>query len=191
MAALLLFAAACGSKPVPPAEAPSVSAPEPAAASEPAAEPAGPEMTMTGINIYMHDKRPTLGTPRKPTFWVKAETFTSTEDGLRSFKNARAVVYSRKEGEPDIVFEAKNGWMKEEERAFLDQGVVGTIGTMTLELEDIEWLNEERLAKTDKPVRMVDGEMHLDAATLRLYPDERKYVMTDAEGVLLLERKEP
>jgi hypothetical protein len=81
--------------------------------------------------------------------------------------------------------------MKEEERAFLDQGVVGTIGTMTLELEDIEWLNEERLAKTDKPVRMVDGEMHLDAATLRLYPDERKYVMTDAEGVLLLERKEP
>jgi len=60
-----------------------------------------------------------------------------------------------------------------------------------MELQDIEWVNADREARTDNPVRVIDEDMYLEAATLRLYPDQRQFVLTNGTGMVRFERKTP
>lgn len=148
----------------------------------------GADVTMSGINLYLHDTRPTGDAPQKPTFWVRAETFALLEENTWSFEKAYAVAYGRDEGAQDIHFEAASGEFKEQERAVLRGGVKAHIGTMTLELEDVEWRNADRMAHTERPVHMLDGTTDLMASALRMYPDEERLFLTDVSGFIDLER---
>ena len=165
------------------------------AADEPGTPPGQPErsdaITMSRINLYLHDTRPTQGRPRKPTFWVQASSVSLIDAGAQSFEDAHAVLYGLDGDAGDVVFDAARGRFQEGESATLDGGVVARIGRMTVALQDIEWVNAERVARTDNPVRIVDGDTCIEAATLRLYPDRKEFCITDATGIISFERKEP
>lgn len=137
---------------------------------------------MEGMDLYMHNYRPTTGEPDKPTFWVHAEK-GELVDGhtIWELAQARAVVY--REAEADLVLEAAHGLFDEANRvARLYGGVVVTAGVVTMELADIEWNNEEGVAKSVGSVTVVNGASWLKASALFLNPEEDIMRLTDATG---------
>ena len=165
--------------------------PEPKPNAQPGLPASDNPVTMTGINLYLHDTRPTDGAPRKPTLWVQADEFSLMQDDVWAFAKARAVIYGRDDESENITIEANRGEFKEGERAYMSNGVVAHVGTITLDMQDMEWVNEKREARTDNPIHLVDGKTRLDAASARLLPDERMFILTKVKGVIQLKREEP
>ncbi|MCX5769519.1 MAG: LPS export ABC transporter periplasmic protein LptC [Candidatus Hydrogenedentes bacterium] len=183
---LILFAAyGCGNgfnghKPASPAAAP--------------APPNGPEqrananMEGRGADFRLFDGDPTSGPARRPRLWLHVDSFSLAEQNIWSFKNARAVIYGRDEQMDDMFLEAGGGSYQEAKSAYLKDGVTAKIGEMKLELRDIEWLNDEALAKSDYPVTITTPDSELKASSVRLYHKEKQIVLTDVTGTLRLER---
>jgi len=146
-------------------------------------------VSMSGINLFLHDARPTAGAARKPTFWVHAEYFTMLDDQVWSFENAQAAIYGRTPEEKQITLEAARGRFQEDSGALLDGGVTAYVGEMTLDLADIEWINprqegEEGIARSDSPLRVSSNKLQLRASSLRLYPESDKFVLTNVSGLV-------
>ena len=74
--------------------------------------------------------------------------------------------------------------------AELKGGVDVQFEDMHLQLSDMEWINEERVARTDNPVSLASNSVQLQAATLRLYPDEKQLVLTHAAGTMRFDAME-
>jgi hypothetical protein len=172
--------------------------PETGPAVEDQPPPAAERMTMEaqGVDLRLFPTSPTAGVPRKPTFWLHTDVFRQTEEGLWSFGKARAIIYAHDAADPDITMEAGQGRFQEAKMAYLKDAVVVRIGAMTLELEDIEWLNDTEVAQTDNPVRITTEDWHLQAANLRLYHKQKQIVMTNGIGSMRFdtkgfERKQP
>ena len=148
-------------------------------------------------DFRLYDSSPTAGESKKPTFWVHAGVWRLEEQDVWSFENARAVIYGRGEDGAEITFDAGQGRFQKDKTAYLKDGVVAHIEKMTLQLTDIEWINEQRVAQSDNPVTITSDDAHLEGATLRLYPDDKQLVMTNVSGkmrfddALGTERKEP
>ena len=106
-----------------------------------------------------------------------------------AFEDAKAVIFSD-EGEETHVEAARGELDQNSDRAVLSQGVNLRVGDLEVRLEDLEWLNEERVAQSARPVHLVDGETVLDAAAMRLYPDDDMFVLQDVEGVIDMGRAE-
>lgn len=192
---LLFLVSACGREPISPAAAPTpIPAPAEAAGVQgsPAVTPAADDqITMQGIDLRMYDVEPTLGTAGKPTFRVQAGSGSMQGQGVWRFEDAHAVIYAHKEGTEDMLLDAARGRFEQDLGAFLEGGLTARIGTMRLELEDLEWVNKEQEARSDKPVQMVDGKTHLTGDTIRLYPSKRTFVLTHAKGVIQFDKEEP
>ncbi len=65
---------------------------------------------------------------------------------------------------------------------------------IVIELEDIEWVNPQRaeeqgVARSDSPLTLDGPAATLEAASLRLYPDSRRFVLTDVTGRIRLDRR--
>lgn len=164
------------------AETPGAESASSAENSPVAEEKPGGSITMEGLDLRMHNYRPTVGEPEKPTFWVHAEK-GELVDGQKSWEleQARAVVY--READEDLVLEAARGLFDETRRvARLYGGVLVTAGAVTMELAEIEWNNEEGVAKSGQPVTVVDGTSWLKASTLLLNPGEDIMRLTNVTG---------
>lgn len=160
-----------------------------ASAPPPAADETRKTATMTGINLYLHNMNATDGAAEKPAFWVQAEEFSQLDNGAWTFSKAHAVVYSPDEQGEDIAFDANSGEFKEEERAYMNNGVTANVGTIRMDLQDIEWKNDTREALTENPVHLVDGKTELDAASLRILPDAQTFTLTKVKGVIQLKKE--
>jgi hypothetical protein len=204
---LALLVAACGKTPEP-AKQPEQNGDRPqtsgsvpafqAPASSDTAPAEGASMKGQGVDLRLFDASPTQGGSRKPTFWVHADTFSLGEKNLWTFEKARAVVYARNEEDPQVTFEAGSGQFQETKgedgkggMAFLRGGVTAQVGPMRLQLSDIEWVNDERTARSDSPVTITSEDSNLSASSVRLYPDQKQLVMTNVTGELQLERNQP
>ena len=114
-------------------------------------------MDMTGIDLYMHDYAPTDGKPRKPTLWVHAEEGHAAEDEqVWQVEGVRAVIYGDEtENANDLVVEADLGLFNLRENfARLNDDVTLKTGDIKLELDEIEWDNIKKVARsssTDMP----------------------------------------
>lgn len=169
---LVACLAQCGGQPAPPAEeAPAV--PEPIK-----------RMTMSGMDFYLHDDAPTHGGARKPTFWVHAEEAALEEtENIWSLQQTRAVIYGEEESQ--VTLEATHGRLDQTNKTALLWGDVSvTAGAVSMELSEIEWDNEEGLARSDAPLTITDGETKLRADTLVLDPNRRTFVLTGVRGRL-------
>lgn len=185
---LLICAAGCGngfnSRPEKPAE-PVV----PPLSNGAVAHPGS--MEGRGADFRLFDGDPTSGPARRPRLWLHVDSFTLAEDKVYSFEKAHAVIYGRDEQMEDMYLEAGGGSYQEAKSAYLKDDVLAKIGTMTLELKDIEWLNDEGVAKSDYPVTITTANSELQASTVRLYHKEKRIVLTDVTGTLRLERTNP
>lgn len=151
----------------------------------PPSEEGAPGMSMSGIDLYMHDTDPTAGQQRKPRFWIHANTFDVLEDAAYAFKDARAVVFGEESGNEIVVFEADQGRFEEDKRAYLRDNVVAQVGTMTLQLEEVVWEQAGQdigFAYSDHPVEVNDPSLRLRAASVRLYPETKEFELRDVEG---------
>ena len=184
--ALTVFLAGCGSG-LPTA------APDRAegSAAAPAVGPSDDRMEMEGVDLRLFDGEPTADTPRMPTFWVHTNVFSIDGEDIWSFEQARAVIYGRNQLEENILLEAGSGRFQEGKMAYLRGGVVARVGDMRLDLTDLEWLNDERLARTDQPVSIATSDSHLTASSLRMYPDQKQLVLTNVTGTVRFGRTEP
>lgn len=147
----------------------------------------------------MFPSDPTVTGPRKPTFWIHADAFSFDEkERLWSLESVRAVIYGQKEENEEILLEAGRGQFQESEEnegrgaklAYLKDGVVAKVGAMRLQLSDIEWVNDEMMAKSDNPLSITTEDSTLDAGGVRLYPDDKRLVLRDAKGTIRFERKQ-
>jgi len=148
------------------------------------------DMEGRGLDLRLFDNNPTPGGPRKPTFWAHVEVFSRTGEDLWAFEKARAIIYGSSEESEPIVLDAGQGSFQETKMAYLKNGVVAHVGDMQLELTDIEWLNDERLARSDNPVAISGAGSNLKASSLRIYPDQKQLILTDVSGTLRLRRSE-
>lgn len=152
-----------------------------------------------GVDLRMFPSDPTVTGPRKPTFWIHADAFSFDEkERLWSLESVRAVIYGQKEENEEILLEAGRGQFQESEEnegrgaklAYLKDGVVAKVGAMRLQLSDIEWVNDEMMAKSDNPLSITTEDSTLDAGGVRLYPDDKRLVLRDAKGTIRFERKQ-
>ena len=150
-----------------------------------------PNMEGRGADFRLFDGDPTTGPARRPRLWLHVDSFSLAEENIWSFKNARAVIYGRDEQMEDMFLEAGGGSYQEGKSAYLKDGVIAKIGDMELDLQDIEWLNEEGLGKSDYALSIKTPDSDLKASSVRLYHRENKIVLTDVTGTLLLERAMP
>jgi hypothetical protein len=145
-------------------------------------------MEAQAVDLRLFDTHPTNGDTRKPTLWLHAEVGTLEEQNIWSFQKARAVIYGRSQDDPEITFEAGSGRFQEAKMAYLENGVKVRVGNMDLELADFEWINDERVGRTDHPVTVTSKDFRLTASSMRLYPDDRRIQMKGGSGMMRIER---
>jgi hypothetical protein len=174
--------AGCGlfSTPAPP--------PLPTVDSTPAAprEEADDAITMSGINLFIHDNAPTVeGVERKPLLWLHAEKYRM-EGTVWWVEQARAVVYAHEEGGSDLTLEAARGRFDEGKGAYLESGVIARMADLTIEMQDVSCdILDDRavgVARSANPVRVRGEDIELDAAGIELRPDKREVELTDVRG---------
>lgn len=183
LAACVLLLAGCGQ----------AYAPKPAA---PAQETLGVDanrmsMEARGVDLRLFDSRPTDGEARKPTLWLHADAFTLEEQNISSFQKARAMIYGRDAENSEITLDAGSGRFQEGKMAYLKDGVSVHIKDLAIQLEDFEWVNEERVGRTEHPVTVTSDALNLTASSMRLYPDKRQIQLTGASGTMRIEGKRP
>ncbi len=186
--AWLAFCAGCGGSVGPaPASAPT------AGPSAETAEGESPAMKVQGIDLLVHDSGATAGEARKPLFQVHAEKVTMGENGLYDFEKAQAVVHGRERKEDDITFEAQRGRYEEERGATLQGDVVGRAGVMTLRLADVTWEKNEAAPRgmvfSNQALRLESHSMDLMAESMRIYPEDKSFVLSGVSGTIDFGRK--
>ena len=140
---------------------------------------------MKGINLYMHRPASADTATGKPELWISADSFSVQEEQIYSFEKAHAVIYSKDDQE--ITLDAAQGIFEQDKSARLEGEVRMVAGSLKIMLHDIEWSREEGTqgtAKTDRSVIIDDPDLQLNAAGMRLYPDERVFELTDVSGVV-------
>jgi hypothetical protein len=145
-------------------------------------------MEAQAVDLRLFDTHPTNGDTRKPTLWLHADIGALEEQNIWSFQKARAVIYGRSQDDPEITLEAGSGRFQEAKMAYLKDGVKVHVGKMDLELADFEWINDDRLGRTDHPITVRSDDLQLTASSMRLYPDDRRIQMKGGSGMMRIER---
>lgn len=133
------------------------------------------------ITLRFFDAEPSPSGEKFPSFEVHSLDFTQVADEVWTFRGAEATIYAR-DGE-NIDITAGEATMNNETQSAVMKGeVVLKKGTMTMTLEDLEWSNDERIAKSDHPLTIVRGDTHIMADSVIYYPDEDRVVLPAADG---------
>lgn len=143
-------------------------------------------MVMRGIDLYMHDSAPTFGDTRNPTFWVHAESGNLSPDAsLWELHIARAVIY--RDNEDDLHIEADSGQFDQANQlAYLHDGVKATSGRLVVEIQDLEWDNKARIARSESAAEIRDGTNELSGRPVRIYPREDRMELGAGSGTIRL-----
>jgi hypothetical protein len=126
---------------------------------------------------------------RKPTLVLRAPEYAHTEADTWTFKNVEAAIFSEGQ-EQTHIYAAQGELNRNEQFARLGGGATISSGTMRITLEEVEWVNEERLIRSDCPVEIFDGGNVLHAASLRYYPSKKELYLAEVTGRLTLTGKE-
>lgn len=145
------------------------------------------DMTMEGINLYMHRPDNHEGVPSRPELWVQAESFSIGDDKVYAFKEASAVLYGKDETE-EIRLHANQGVFKQDQFAKMDGDIRMTAGAMKIFLLDLQWDRSEEdaagVVHSEQPVIIDDPDLQLNASSLRLVPDTKTFEMDNVTGVV-------
>ncbi len=120
--------------------------------------------------------------PRKPTFRLKAPTISSENGGVALLSDVHAEIFDKnvRVAEMDA---AQAGYSEETKQATLSGGVVFRMGTMTMELQSVEWINDEQTLRSDSELTLTDGETKLSASSMKFLSADKKLIMTNVSGM--------
>lgn len=183
VAVLLALAAGCGGKPaVAPGAAQGGAGAASSADSAGAAWAGGGEMTLA----FYNDRDDPGAT--HPSFVLTSPNFQRSGEGLWEAQNVRATIY---EDQSETRIEAGSARYDQNRRtAELSGGVKFDRGTQRCEAEDLIWYNDERVARTERPVRLEEAGRTLQAEKMEFYPAESRIVLHEVRGVIALKSEE-
>ncbi len=133
------------------------------------------------MSLYLYDTD--AGEGDRPRFEVRDTEVSLGADGEAHFENAHAIIYARDGAETHLY--AGEGRLDEARGlALLSGGVRMEQGPRQVELEEVEWNNDERVAQSDKPVTLRDGETEVVAASMEFHPDTKMLILRDFKAHL-------
>ncbi len=156
---------------------------------EPSGPPTAPQeepVNMSG-SISLKFYEPDVGDdqPRGATFEVSSPQSSMLEDGVWMLTPAKAIVYG-KDGE-ETLFEADSARFDDNSKmASLEGSVSVNVGTQHVELEEMTWSNDGRVARSERPVKVVDDETQLTAAGMEYHAETRTLLLYDVTGSIRL-----
>ena len=134
------------------------------------------------MTLRFYDDTPSGEMGELPRFELASSRCRYEEGDVWSFQDADAVI--RGDGN-DTEMRIEAGFGRVDHRtkhAFMEGGVRLTTGDLTIEMEELTWSNAERVASSEQPVRILQGGTDLEASSMRLYPDESRVVLQEAQG---------
>ncbi len=156
--------------------------PTPAQTHSDAADTSSDELaTLKDLEFVLFDAKPTVDNVATPSFRVSAGKCTLGEANTWLLENAHAVIYNAKYGETELTA-GRGRFDQTAKSAYLESGVTLHDQTMTVELEDVTWLNDEGIARSEKPLVVTDGETRLTADGMEFYAKERRLILKNVSG---------
>ena len=180
--AVALAFAGCSQEPPAVSAPPSPDTPGPSAGAVPASG------RMTEFFFYRADM---AGIERRPSFVMRTPKVSITIEGEAVLEETEAEIYGRGD-EVTTVWAEQGRFDQETKRATMEGAVVLQRGSMIIEMQDLTWSEETRVAQTDNPVRLVDEGAELHADNMVFDPDENALLLTNVVGgVDMTGRNEP
>lgn len=156
------------------AAAPSV----PAGPDGAASIPEGPGGRMTEFFFYRAGPG---GVEQRPSFVMRTPEVSITVEGEALLEQVEAEIHGR-DNEITTIRAERGRFDQQTKTATMEGAVVLEQGTMRVEMEDLVWLDEERMAKTEKPVSIYDEGAALHADNLEFHPDESALLLDNMTG---------
>jgi len=131
------------------------------------------------------------GVEQRPSFVMRTPKVSITNvEGEAVLENVQAEIYGSNNEVTKI--RAEQGRFDQETKTATMKGeVVLERGTMRVEMEDLVWSDEARVAETQKPVRIFDEGTELHADNMAFHPDIDALLLDNVVGdVKLSGRKE-
>ncbi|MFO7976387.1 MAG: LPS export ABC transporter periplasmic protein LptC [Candidatus Hydrogenedentota bacterium] len=148
----------------------------PRKSSEPA--PVAGKARMTEFFFYKADPG---GVEQRPSFVMRTPKVSINAEGEAILEDVQAEIYGRNNEVTKIW--AENGRFDQETKTATMKGdVVLERGAMQVEMEDLVWSDETRVAKTQKPVRILDEGTELHADNMAFHPDENALLLDNVVG---------
>jgi hypothetical protein len=143
------------------------------------------------IETYLYRAEATATGDLVPSFSIKAGSIAQSTENA-AVEDAACIIYAEEEGN-DVHLDAPYAWRDtDSDRVVMERGVTLRRGTMIMETEALEWLNEDRVALSKHPVTLTDGETRITAASMRYIVDEQRFIFRQAEGhVASMENVQP
>lgn len=188
-AMVLLFAAggllpACDRGPAP-ANAPVAGVPDAPDSPQP------PPLAAARLTEFFFYRAGQGGVEQRPSFVMRTPAVSITVEGEALLEQVEAEIHGR-DNEVTTIRAERGRFDQQAKTATMEGGVVLERGTMRVEMEDLVWLDEQRMARTDNPVRILDEGAELAAENLEFHPDEGALFLDNLAGdVTLAGRTEP
>ncbi|MFP4171768.1 MAG: LPS export ABC transporter periplasmic protein LptC [Candidatus Hydrogenedentota bacterium] len=178
--ALAFLAVGCSSP-----ESPEVSEPEEAVEGQDALPP-DEEGAMAGdMTLRLFDEQGGPEGSRHPLFTITSPGFFGNGAGQWGFNEATALI--REPNGDTIEMRAGAGELNQQtRRAVLRDSVTVTARDLRLELEELEWLNDEGIARSDKPLEVVAEYGNVQAEGMELHPADNRLYLNKVRGSLRL-----
>ncbi len=131
------------------------------------------------------------GVEQRPSFVMRTPAVSITVEGEALLEQVEAEIHGR-DNEVTTIRAERGRFDQQAKTATMEGAVVLERGTMRVEMEDLVWLDEQRMARTDNPVRILDEGAELAAENLEFHPDEGALFLDNLAGdVTLAGRTEP
>jgi len=132
------------------------------------------------MTLYFYPGGPVAGEQR-PSFEVSADDIEATAEREWTLKSAKAIIH-RDEG-PDVFIDAGSIWVDTEaERAVMEDSVVLEHGPLKVRLDELEYVEQERLITSEHPVVLERGDTRIAAQAMKYYPDEDRLMLDQGSG---------
>ena len=163
-------------------------APAPPDTPRPHADTVPADGRMTEFFFYRAES---AGIERRPSFVMRTPKVSITIAGEAVLEQAEAEIYGR-DDEVTTVWAEQGRFDQETKMATMEGAVVLRRGSMTVEMHDLIWSEETRVAQTDRPVRLFDEDAELHADSMVFDPDDNALLLTNVVGGMdMTGRNEP
>jgi len=131
------------------------------------------------------------GVEQRPSFVMRTPAVSITVEGEALLEQVEAEIHGR-DNDVTTIRAERGRFDQQAKTATMEGAVVLERGTRRVEMADLVWLDEERVARTEKPVRILDEGAELGAENLEFHPDEGALLLDNLTGdVTLAGRTEP
>lgn len=142
------------------------------------------QVSMTGsMTLRLFEPDMEGGESRKPSFEISSPQCSLLEDGRWALTDATAIIYGE-EGDQTTFHAGRAEFDEEAETASLGGGVTVDFGQQHVEMQNMTWSNGERIARSESPLSVTDGETRLSAEGMEYHADTKSLKLRNVTGTV-------